>query len=330
LEDELATLNPPIYHVPKSTLTPRPESLRRRHLDNLTAILHRCMLKQDWNRAARAWGLILRTEIQGYGPDIRKHGRWLIGAEILMRRDQARGEEREDQPDRPRTRTRDSKILRDPDDAVSIPDEGFQLARQYYERLTLQYPHRQRTPHSVVSAKVIYPALFNIWVYEVQERSKRARRHPPASIELDPDDDKSPSNPTTIHARELADASSIAHRMDDLLLSPPYDTDPELLQLRAMIHLWCAGLHQILAETPDTRGGGPASDEDDGTPDHGHDVEGVRDGHVKEARRERQRAARIFRKMLDAGMELQAGNRAWLEEEESTIDISRGEWMDGD
>ena len=75
VEEELAALNPPLYTRP-STSEDRSNSLRRRHLDNVTAILHRCMLNGDWERAHRAWSLLIRTEIAGRGIDVRRNGRW--------------------------------------------------------------------------------------------------------------------------------------------------------------------------------------------------------------------------------------------------------------
>lgn len=74
VEAELARMKPPIY-APKHLLPHSSGSIVRRHLDNLTAILHKSMLNQDWKRASRVWGLMLRTEIDGNGIDIRQHGK---------------------------------------------------------------------------------------------------------------------------------------------------------------------------------------------------------------------------------------------------------------
>lgn len=256
-QEELAAVNPPLY-VPKVEADDQSTSLKRRHLDNITIILHRCMLKGDWERASRAWGLLARTEIGGLGIDVRHHGRWGIGAEILMRR------EKEKISEQPATARRssvdDASSLHD--DASDSPanqpnhrfaDEGFKLAREYYERLVLQYPYTPHTQHTV-NAKVFYPALFNIWVYEVQARyqnlrdeASRARRSSSHSITSDNPDEHAITTSHDLATREIADATSIAERLDELLLSPPYDISEPLLRLRGMMGLWLSDLYRSLA-----------------------------------------------------------------------------------
>ncbi|KYG45666.1 hypothetical protein M433DRAFT_42802, partial [Acidomyces richmondensis BFW] len=197
VEEELAALNPPLY-APRRALDDSSTSLKRQHVENLTTILHTCMLKGDWQRATRAWGLLLRTEVAGRGMDVRRHGRWGIGAELLMR------------------------------NSINVQD-GFKLAREYYERLILQYPH---TPHSQeTSSLVFYPALFNIWIYEVQNRYRVLSEN-----------DVDHMSELILRRQELEDALPISQRMDDLIRSPPYDTNVELLKLRAMVALWVSDL----------------------------------------------------------------------------------------
>jgi hypothetical protein len=62
--EQLAALNPPLY-LPRPENEDHATSLKRKHLGNITAILHRCMLNEDWERASRAWGLLARTEVNG-------------------------------------------------------------------------------------------------------------------------------------------------------------------------------------------------------------------------------------------------------------------------
>lgn len=256
-QEELAAVNPPLY-VPKVEVDDQSTSLKRRHLDNVTVILHRCMLKGDWERASRAWGLLARTEIGGLGIDVRQHGRWGIGAEILMRREKEKVPEQSSATRR--SSVDDASSLHD--EASELPtsrsahrlaDEGFKLAREYYERLVLQYPYTPHTQHTV-NAKVFYPALFNIWVYEVQARyqllrdqASRSRRSSSHSITSDnADEHASPTN-QDLASREIADATPIAERLDELLLSPPYDVSEPLLRLRGMMGLWLSDLYCSLA-----------------------------------------------------------------------------------
>jgi hypothetical protein len=256
-QEELAAVNPPLY-IPKVEVDDQSTSLKRRHLDNITAILHRCMLKGDWERASRAWGLLARTEIGGLGIDVRQHGRWGIGAEILMRREKEKVPQTSTAARRA-SEADTSSIQDEPTDtstnqsAHRFADEGFKLAREYYERLVLQYPH---TPHTqlTVNAKVFYPALFNIWVYEVQARyqhlrhqASRARRSSSHSIASDDADEHAGTASRDLASREIADATPIAERLDELLLSPPYDVSEPLLRLRGMMGLWLSDLYRSLA-----------------------------------------------------------------------------------
>jgi hypothetical protein len=259
--EELASLNPPLY-VPKPENEDHATSLKRKHLGNVTAILHRCMLNGDWERASRAWGLLARTEINGLGIDVRHHGRWGIGAEILIRREQAKIPEVSATSAR-RNSDNDTSLVHENDDTAStnskFADEGFKLAREYYERLVLQYPHTPHTQHTV-NAKVFYPALFNIWVYEVQARYKhlraecsKARRSSTYSMASDDDSELNGSQQALVGrellAREIADTTAIADRLDQLLLSPPYDISEPLLKIRGMIGLWLSDLYKSLANT---------------------------------------------------------------------------------
>jgi hypothetical protein len=255
-QEELAAVKPPLY-VPKVEVDNQSTSLKRRHLDNMTVILHRCMLKGDWQRASRAWGLLARTEVGGLGIDVRQHGRWGIGAEILMRREKDRVSKE------PRATRRasedDSSLLHDVADDMAtnqpahrFADEGFKLAREYYERLVLQYPHTPHTQHTV-NSKVFYPALFTIWVYEVQTRyqylrnaAMHARRSSLHSTSSDNADEHTTPAARDLVNREVADATPIAERLDELLLSPPYDVSAPLLRLRGMIGLWLSDLYKSL------------------------------------------------------------------------------------
>jgi len=248
VEEQLATLNPPLY-TPKTSPDDPSASLTRQHVENLTTILHTCMLKEDWQRATRAWGLLLRTEVAGRGIDVRWHGRWGIGAELLMQ------------------------------SSINAQD-GFKLAREYYDRLILQYPHTPRSQGT--TALIFYPALFNIWIYEVQHRYQRiSENHVDHISEL------------MLRRQELEDALPISQRMDELLLSPPYDTSVELLKLRAMVGLWVSDLRNIIDASPSDQGsqddavGGPET-----RPDRGDSLI------------ERERALTLFRKAKELGADL--------------------------
>lgn len=308
IEEDLATLNPPL-RLPPKLQEDRSTSLKRRHLDNITAILHRSLLAADWKRAYRAWALLLRTEIRGRGVDVRRHGRWGIGAELLMRGPGHRNLQSEDG-------RRDSSADDYGDEDQGFTDEGFTLARAYYERLILQYPHTQYTQHHF-NATAVYPALFNIWVYSAQDRAKRAREALEAqtsdlSSSSDDDDDGTDSSRNrplrSIILVELDAATAIVARMDELVMSPPYDTDTNLLRLRGMVALWVADLHGQ-ASMSKAKDSSEVSDASAGN------VSGsiTPDDHRSRARAERQRAHELFSRLAGQGEELPASIRAFLE-----------------
>lgn len=314
VEEQLAALNPPLYVAPTSS-DDTSTSLKRRHLDNLTTILHRCMLNGDWTRAARAWSLLLRTEIDGRGIDVRRSGRWGIGAEILMRGGTKN-------PTATTSGTNDEDASPSPSDHNGPPpsqtqfsDDGFTLAREYYERLILQYPHTPYTQRGL-NATSVYPALFNIWIYEVQDRSQQARKRLHAvdvdnpessrdSIDSNDSNDKRRDQLRQARIKELDQALPIAIRIDELLLSPPYDTSASLLQLRGMVALWISDLHAELA--------GPAENR---TADSDNSFDDTRERHQEESRMSLSKASDIFSRLMASGSQLPQGVLDLLDEDE--------------
>jgi len=253
VHQELAELHPPVSST-RASYGYQETSLKKRHADNLTAILHSCVLKGDWQRASRAWGLLVRTEIAGRGIDVRQNGRWGLGAELLMRR----GLESRNPHQRYRvsgdhdvssfSATSGQPALRPYD----FSDKGFSLAREFYERLILQYPHTPRTQHSI-NAVAFYPELFNIWIYEVRYRSKCSRhtrevgRSMASARSQNPDIPSSPvssrSEVLSFREEELKEVEQIAKRMDEVMLGPPYDASMPLLRLRGMLALALSDLY---------------------------------------------------------------------------------------
>jgi hypothetical protein len=218
-------------------------NLRRTHLNVLSTVMHRCLQDRDYDRAGRAWGMILRTQAtHGNTVDLRNHGRWGIGAEILLRRKPA-GVASNDQTD-------DAANA----DVDVFTEQGFELAREYYERLIVQHPTRKQAPHAV-DQRSFYPAMFSLWIQEVNEKSKRARRRNvegarrsrSGSMSVDSVDgerstDDAQSREDAIQVEELAGAMEIAERLDDLVKSPPFDKQASLLYLRGQIALWVSDL----------------------------------------------------------------------------------------
>lgn len=252
LQQELADLEPPLFAVnaasktdPVNRKSKRP-ALRQTHLGVLTTILHHCLLEGDYDRAGRAWGMILRTQIAGVPIDTRNHARWGIGAEILLRRNAQPHSNKIQDPEDNKQSTRHQNDI--------YTEEGFELAREYYERLIVQYPNRKHVPYAV-DDRTFYPAMFSLWIYEVCEKSKRARQQHEEGMSKTDSESASIDEDTTmdysldahahliaIKTEELRRAREIADRLDQLVVSPPFDKDANLLQLRGMVGLWLGDL----------------------------------------------------------------------------------------
>jgi hypothetical protein len=236
MQSELASLDPPLFALtatsrsgPVDRPTAKP-ALRQTHLGILTTLLHHCLLKGDYHRAGRAWGMILRTQVAGKPLDLRSHDRWGIGAELLFQRSAVHS-----------TNGNSSG-----NEIHMFTPEGFEQARYYYERLIVQYPYRKQHPNSIDEA-TFYPAMFSFWVYEVCEKNKRARRRigcenqDRQSVESTLDVEVSEQE-EEVRNEELRQATEICERLDKLITSPPFDKRADLLQLRGMLGLWKADL----------------------------------------------------------------------------------------
>lgn len=134
-------------------------------------------------------------------------------------------------------------------------EEAFELAREYYDRLIIQHPNRKTLPHAV-DERMFYPAMFSLWIYQVCEKSKRTRRqlqgertdrsHSPRSVSSAGDAADRPTDfgakDEAIRVEELAQAMEIAERLDQVIASPPFDRQANLLQLRGNVALWISNL----------------------------------------------------------------------------------------
>ncbi|KAF2145206.1 uncharacterized protein K452DRAFT_196338, partial [Aplosporella prunicola CBS 121167] len=238
IQKELASLDPPVYasglsstaRVTSASSQP-PTNLRQHHLGVMTAVMHSCLLKGDYQRAGRAWGMILRGNYHGKSMDVRTSGRWGVGAEILLHR-----------------------YSQKENNAVDLlfTEEGFKAARDYYERLILEYPYRQ-THQRFTNSLTFYPAMFGLWIHEICETKNASiamiEKSSNNTSDLDDDTAESMSDIEdreaqiiAVKAKELKQAKELAQRLDELFLSPPFDKHADLLRLRGMVSLWIGDL----------------------------------------------------------------------------------------
>ncbi|KAK7509606.1 uncharacterized protein IWZ02DRAFT_387036 [Phyllosticta citriasiana] len=248
IQQKLASLKPPIFTPGLSQtaritpdFTTKTRSFRQHHLGVLTTLMHHCLLKGDYQRAGRAWGMLLRGETSNTTLDIRPHARWAIGAEVLLRKNRIDNDK--ESTEKPRH------------DMFS--KQGFQAARDYYERIILQYPFQQSAPHAT-NALTFYPAMFSLWIYQVSQEASLAKEalenEELEQSDLDSEIESRSEDSFSRHSRkreaklaairldELRKAQEIASRLDELMTSPPFDKNVDLLQIRGMTAVWISDL----------------------------------------------------------------------------------------
>lgn len=312
VQRELAAFKPPLYaanassggDLPGRSTDSKPEMSGPRHLAVLTTLLHRCLLEGDYQRAGRAWDLIRKLERQSRALDVRAHGRWGLGAELLLYRDAQTRPAIRNRRERSTSSSRSSNAPLASRPQPQFTARGFRAAREYYEQLILQYPGSRTHPHAI-SATTFYPAMFSLWIFGACETSRQSREALKEDAETDGESDDESGDRhqeqlANITRTELKQAADIAARLDELLLSPPYDKHPDLLQLRGMVALWMGDLMKNTPATPedipeaDTEGASPGSD---------------RRSRQKDAERneETKRAARFFLRARENGARLWPG-----------------------
>lgn len=232
---------------------PRSMGFRQQHLTSLTTILHKCVLDGDYVRAGRAWGMLLRTEVNGRSMDIRTHDRWGFGAEILCRR-RLQPIESSSIQKRSLTSEDDSRVQALLNRKKWFGGEGFEMARGYYERLILQHPYRIASPRAL-GALDFYPAMLGLWIYSEQEQyglSLKFLREADTKLVQDPRklEHTSKRNPSPrprtqaqlqqndINKAFLRRGQEIAARLDELLVSPPFSDSTRLWNLRHLVDIW--------------------------------------------------------------------------------------------
>ncbi|KAI4163365.1 MAG: hypothetical protein LQ342_003100 [Letrouitia transgressa] len=121
---------------------------------------------------------------------------------------------------------------------ASFSHSESKKAKEYFERLILQYPHRKALPNALGECE-LYVTMFSLWIYSIQEQYMIRQSHTDLAFEVtngtNQGNDKEP-----IEAYEdiLSDANEVMLRLDELLLSPPYSDNHRLWNLLGMLALW--------------------------------------------------------------------------------------------
>ena len=219
--------------------------LRRQHLAVLTAALYRCMLEGDYVRAGRAWGMLLRVDLDGHSMDLRTDGIWGLGAEILMFRNSQLANSQTQPLSDQRKHSIDGRFLTGLTAgrrmALLFSSDGFLKAKDYYERLIIQYPFRKGASNTVSSLD-FYPAMFGLWIYSVQEQGRATCKIMREANGVKYQQKRDEKIHDSILKQSLEQLSEINARLDELLVSPPYSDHAKLWRLRGMVAVWEADL----------------------------------------------------------------------------------------
>ena len=233
----LESLRPPLLAPQLQTSSrthliqrPKVSSARQRHLAVLAAIMHRSLLQHDYVRAARAWSMILRSELEGQSVDLRHGCRWGLGAEILLQYPYqlAKSNERANLAVGP-----DSDALRTHEDRLT--SAHFDKLKEYYDRLSLQYPYNKSFPHAIGPLDFRF-AMYSIWIYACTHRGTRGAENRTATR----DSDQQGAVYTIEEA--MRQACNMSEELAELMSSPPYSDSEPFRNLKVMVDRWAADL----------------------------------------------------------------------------------------
>lgn len=243
INDALGKLKPPLsgrtQYLPPKLLAgqgSKTSGTRQRHLAVLTAMMHRSLLQHDFVRAGRALGLLLRSEVSGHSVDLRNGHLWGLGAEILLRQQQRPSQASDSNSSMVELGLSAAKAL-----DQHVTDDGFEKARQYYDRLSLQYPYFKSFPNAIGPQDFRF-AIFSLWIYITVNREALKKNVPQASP-IHTSRSQSGRKVQDMSQREIVhQAREISQQLDDIMSSPPYSDNEMFRNLKVMVDRWTADL----------------------------------------------------------------------------------------
>jgi len=159
--------------------------------------------------------------------------------------------------------------------------EGFEKSKAYLERLILQFPYKRQF-HGTVNPLDFWPQMVTNEIYDIQYEQKQSLKKIVSAEEKDEDDEASDSDSDSFADAEshvsqedddefiveqrrkdkrskrkaekrwtqkddvrqtaLVSAETIAARLDELMVTPPYSDSHALLRLRGMLSLYIGDL----------------------------------------------------------------------------------------
>jgi hypothetical protein len=269
-----------------------------RNIGVVVAIARRSLAAGDIKRAKAAFATLLRSRIYGQKLDLRYDGYWAIGAEILMRE-----EEEYDTSAQPA----DSTLEKMKSKRWGSTKNMARL-KTYFEYLARLYPyfrsHKLTTNALDFSCMLFSCETYNIYVEHMLALEKleaenededdggsdhRSRMDVDDGSEGSQSRSPSPAMPGKQEKRNklrlvaLEGMKETASRMDEMMSTPPYSTDFEMLRLRGMVALYMADL--VLPLQPRT--------------------DAQLEAYKEMRNKQRAKASKMFSKILSRGGELE-------------------------
>ncbi|KAK6350895.1 hypothetical protein TWF718_004078 [Orbilia javanica] len=196
----------------------QPTSLQAKHLSNINTLLHLCIIRRDWERAKRAFRLLLLSDSETDVKNLRLKTIWKLGVEILSWEHQ---------------HLVDSENQRDTDGPgdTSASKRSYAKAVEYMNRLIIMYPHYK---HYVVgrgvNATTILPVLMHFEILALHEKLSTALK----SGELD------------VILEVISGINAVTERLKTLQETPPWVDMESLWRLRGQLYFWAADLSLML------------------------------------------------------------------------------------
>ena len=304
LATELANVKPPVLETVQQNqqLSRANVILKQTHLATLYTLMHKCLLQVDHIRAARAMGMLLRTEISGEQIDLRSQNIWGMGAEMLL---QSKGQSLRTLEGHGEGQNEQSLET----NTIPLTREGFDQAKDFYERLILEFPY-QKWRTDKLSALHIYPVMFSQWIAFITDQETQAianlQGDSNASLTLDDDSDAFSEDLASyreelesIRKATLEKAREIANKMDEVMQTYPHSDDATMWRLRGDLHLWSADLS--IASKSRRRSDGDLSDSDDSTSSRNRNSSKTQER--REHSQQTQHAEEVFSKAKDCSID---------------------------
>ena len=260
LPNELAGLRPPLCVNARSHLigtngNPITLGAKQQHIITLNTMMHKSLLEGDYVRANRAWSMLLRAELNGNSFDLRTNDRWTLGAEFILQRHVQSANLSNDVGEFVQSHAMSDHR---PTSKYFHSFERFEEAKNYYERLILQYPYRKASPNTP-DPQEFYLAMFGLWVFFIKEQHSRSIEDVKKDI-INVSEAKAcgsgrPPNQSAsrvelqrlqrteeIYRNTLKNALEIADRLKELIQSPPYSDNAKFRQFFDMMDTWIRDL----------------------------------------------------------------------------------------